>query len=174
MRQSIITLFLIFLVSCTLKFYPLKGNYPPTPIVYTTEKSFDQVWSNLVDLFAQKGISIRIIDKSSGLIASERTKLSTSYEDSKGKLYSPKAFVVLKRNNYQGDENMKKSYFDVTGEWNVHLKQEANDVSVNINIVNIEGEQVYTSLYHGETRSRVTIRAQTTGVFEKLIFEAVK
>lgn len=174
MKKLFTVLVLFSITSCSLKFYPLKGHYPDTPIVYTTDKTFDQVWDNLVDLFAQNGISIRIIDRSSGLITSSKTILSTTYEDSKGKPYHPDAFIVLKRSNYQGDQNLKKSKFEVTGEWNVHLKKEGDKISLNINIANIEGVLVSYSLYKGEIRNPVPINAHTTGNFEKIIYQAIQ
>jgi hypothetical protein len=161
----------IFFSSCSLKFFPLKGSYPKTPIIVHSEQSFDSAWDKLVDLFAQQGIGIRIIDRSSGFISSsDETEVPASYEDRKGKLYHPLAYVVLKRNNQQEDAPLKKYVFHVTGVWNVHIKREASGVSINVNLVNLK------SFFITSTGQRLEIatQAQTTGNFEKIISDILK
>ena len=71
---------MLFIVGCvSTKVIPIKGTYPETPIVISSTKSFDQAWDRLVDIFAQKGLSIKIIDRSSGLIISTKSELTTPH-----------------------------------------------------------------------------------------------
>ena len=66
------------------------------PIVSNSDQPFEKVWENVIDYFAQNGIPIRIIDKSSGLIISDKAKLSFTFENAKtGKMNHPDHFVVL-------------------------------------------------------------------------------
>lgn len=82
---------LLSCISSKLKIIPIKESYPNIPMVFQSDKSFEQVWDNLIDLFAQKGLSIIIIDKSSGLLISNRSKLASTYEMKNGKLNNPGA-----------------------------------------------------------------------------------
>ena len=83
------------LSSCApTKIIQLQGQYPSTPMIFNSEKSFDKVWDNLVDVFAQKGLSIKIIDRSSGLIISGKAILSATMEDKNGKPKNPEAFIA--------------------------------------------------------------------------------
>ena len=89
MRSLILSGLLFFVASCAstkINVIPLKGTYPVTPIQITTEKKFDEVWEKLVDVFAQKGLSIKIIDRSSGLIVSDRSLLTATVENNDGSL----------------------------------------------------------------------------------------
>lgn len=126
----------LLFVGCSGKIVPLKGSYPATPIVYNTEKSFEEVWDKLVDLFAQKGLSIRIIDKSSGLISSGNAELTVTYEDKKGKIIDPSAIIVVPSLKNSADMTygpVSGLHFDyklnkyvpnmVYGDWNVRVKK---------------------------------------------------
>lgn len=169
-RLTILLCCLLLLSSCSLKFYPLKGQYPATPIIGYSDKSFDKVWDNIIDLFSQQGLSIKIIDRSSGLIISTQGKLKASYENKKGELYIPKAYVVVEQNNMESEENRKAPLFEVLGEWNIRIKNENGRTSININIVNITSERPG----YGGRVERFDPHAHTTGYFEKMIFDIIK
>jgi hypothetical protein len=163
---SICSLFL----SCSLKYYPLKGTYPTPPIIEHSDKPVDEVWSNIIDLFSQKGISIKIIDKSSGLIISTQSEIFATFENKKGEPINPSAFVVVERNNIEEQEGRKAPLYPVLGEWNIRIKNDSGRTSINVNIVNITSER---QLGYGRVE-KFDPHAHTTGVFEKLIFEKIK
>jgi hypothetical protein len=50
---------------------------PPTPYTFTTTLSKDQIWRKIVTLFTHNGISIKVVDKNSGIIQSEKIGLGT-------------------------------------------------------------------------------------------------
>ena len=160
----------LFLSSCSLKYYPLKGSYPTPPIVDYSDKSVDAVWSNIIDLFSQRGISIKIIDKSSGLIISSQSEILSTYENKKGEPINPNAYVVVERNNMEEQEARKAPLYPVLGEWNIRIKADNGRTSINVNIVNISSERQGG---YGRTE-KFDPHAHTTGVFEKLIFEKIK
>jgi len=166
-------LFSLIGVSCGFKVTPLKGNYPTTPIIYYSEKSFDKVWDNIIDLFAQKGLSIKIIDRSSGLIVSEKSHLSWSLEKKDGKLFDSTYYVVLERIAPKGSKFFYTPA-QVTGEWNVRIKNDGGRTAINVNLTNIKA--TYGSSYYsgGRIVEPVDIAGRTTGVFEKFIYEAIK
>lgn len=168
MKLAFIAISILLLSSCTPGFIGLKGLYPQTPIINYTEKSKDRVWDNIIDLFAQKGIPIKIIDKSSGLIVSDKAKLSWSYEDKKGKLYEPKAFAAIRQFKYP-NVNKPVNPDRVTGEWNIRIKEIDGKTSINVNLYNIEGTYPL-----GNSNTIRDAGGKTTGVFEQLIYDAVK
>lgn len=177
MKNSIlVTAILLLASSCTpFKFVSLVGSYPQAPFIFSSDKPREKVWDNVVDLFAQKGISIKIIDKGSGLIISEPTALSWSYEDKNGKLVNPSAQVAI----YKKINNMSGRTVDpvkVFGEWNIRIKDNDGKTSINVNIVNIKHEDSYVVNYRLEYRTEdyQENAIRSTGNFEKTIADYVK
>ena len=176
MKLTIACFLLIILSSCaSTKVVPLKGVYPEPPIITKSDRSFDKVWEKTVDYFAENGIPIKIIDKSSGLIISDKTKLSWTFEKKDGFVFNPKSFVVL---HQIIDKMHGKPYSPttVTGEWNIRIKAIGNETSINVNLYNIEATygQYYYSSYSHSVISPVKVEGKTTGIFEKSFEEAVK
>lgn len=159
----------------TLKPVPLKGTYSDKPYEVISEKSFDQVWTNVIDLFATKGLSIKLIDKSSGLIVSEKTSFINDYtfEDKLGKLINPDASVVLETVTYEGFNQTLKPE-KITGEWNVRIKDNGNNkTSVNVNLTNIDAKLIIAGSAYTAAQN-ITFEGKSTGQFEELISSLVK
>jgi hypothetical protein len=186
MTKLTILLFAIGLHSCApVKSIAPKGSYPPTPMEFKSEKIFDEVWDNLVDVFAQQGLAIKIIDRSSGLIISEKSKLTATIEDKFGKPLDPTAYVVVPkfRNvNSNRDEPIsgtlsgvyakKMIPLPVFGEWNVRVKKSGNGSTINVNITNVSYD-VYmnaTKTYN----SRGLQDYKSTGIFENALANHIK
>jgi hypothetical protein len=176
MRFSKLVLALLFLATltgCSSKMLPLKGRYLDPPFQIKTTKSFQQIWDNLIDLFAQKGLPIRIIDKNSGLITSDRAKLSSTTEKKDGTLLDPEAFIVVPQIYNPGP----RKYYpisrgsDITGEWNVRVKETNGETIINVNIVNVK-YMAYDAYYKIPKEYSLTTY-KSTGVFEKLISEII-
>lgn len=178
MKLVLIPLTVLLITSCSPKITAPKGNYPKPPIVIHSDKAVDKVWDNLIDFFAQKGLSIKIIDRSSGLIISEKTLLTYAVEDKKGQLKNTSAFVVLPRICPPGsDESITPS--SVTGEWNVRVKADGAGTSINVNLLNflpIYGRSGTDALYFSRAYNKNpgSFSGQTTGVFEKTIADIIK
>lgn len=167
--QKLLPTFLLFLlVSCaSVKTVPLKGAYLDKPSIIISENNKDLVWDKLIDFFAQKGMSIKIIDRSSGLIISEEIGLIWSYEDKKGVIKKPNAFVVIPLMHVAGTPINPSS---VTAEWNVRIKTaENNKTSINVNLVNIKR-------HDPDGRSFITksTTGVSTGKFEETIASFIK
>lgn len=173
MKKSLFTLILIslFLTSCTsYKTIPLKGNYLDKPYVIESEKNFNQVWSNIIDLFATNGISIKLLDKDSGLIVAEKTSFinNYTYENKEGLLENPNAYVIV--NKVKGDALLDRSIIpvEIFGEWNVRIKETVdNKTSININLNSLEAWGI-------NYNSRYFFLIKSTGVYENLIAEFIK
>ena len=176
----------LFLASCftSSKIIPLKGSYPSLPIVITTDKDFNTVWDKLIDLFAQKGIPIKLIDRSSGLILCERSLLKTTVEDKKGVLEDNTAWIVVPKEHNpalnrdiaitgstSGVYSKKMIPNDVNGEWNVRVKSESGKTSINVNIVNVKFEDFGAN---GYSKLLNVSSYKSTGIFEKIISDEIK
>jgi hypothetical protein len=176
----ILSLSLIF-SSCAPKIFPVTGKYPETPIIIKSNKSFDQAWDKLVDIFAQKGLSIKIIDRSSGLIISSKSELPTTFEDKNGIIVDPAAFIVAPSTVFYGTKrgpvtgiisgaNAKKTITSPAyGDWNVRLKPDGTGCLINVNINNVN----YTDYADKLGRSRDLNSFKTTGVFENTLAKMI-
>ena len=165
------TIIALLFTGCANKIAPLKGKYLDKPFEIVSDKNKDQVWDKLIDFFAQKGLSIKIIDRSSGLIISDKSALTYSLEDSKGNLIDPNAWIAIEKvYNVGANKIIKPS--SVSGDWNVRIKELPNNkTSINVNLVNIKAKQVSVSKY-GVVEFE--IKALSTGNFENLIAEQIK
>lgn len=172
MKKFLFLLFVLNLTSCSVKTIPLKGNYPQTPIIYISDHSEKEVWDKLVDFFAQSGYSIKIIDKSSGLIVANRTIIPATYENRKGQIIYDTALVVLTHTSVQEEySNILKHPNTITGDWNVRIKSMEGKTSININLVNLQQETLAT---YGYSISWASVNGHTTGRFEKSLYETIK
>ena len=174
--KSLITLTVVLsfiLTGCAVnKIVPLKGTYMDKPFEIITDTPKDQVWDKIIDFFAQNGLSIKIIDRSSGLIISDKSSLNWTFEDAKGKLYKPLASVVIEK---VVDAGTKKAIrpASVTGDWNIRIKQLSdNKTSINVNLVHIEATGYSVKFTTGVTQ--FSIKGLSTGNFEKLIADKIK
>ena len=179
------------LSSCApTKIIQLQGQYPSTPMIFNSDKSFDKVWDNLVDVFAQKGLSIKIIDRSSGLIISGKAMLSATMEDKNGKPKNPDAFIAVpsymkdgKRYPVTASSSLIGPYATqkqidainstpVYGEWNVRIKSNGSGTTINVNILNVTYD-VYNSTLKTNVESMLST-FKSTGVFEKQLSDLIK
>lgn len=181
MKRLLLLIPVVLLFSCSQKIMPLKGSYPKTPIEITSTKGFDEVWDKLVDLFAQNGLSIKIIDRSSGLIISGSASLPATVENKDLSLQDPSAYIVVPKIYSQSSQRyipitkmiagpyVSKSYIDkvdpVSGEWNVRIKKAGSGTIVNVNLVNL----TYSVLQDKIIRQTTLTDYKSTGVFEKTI-----
>jgi len=155
------------------KLTPLKGRYVEEPPIAYSTKSFDEVWDNVVDVVAQLGFPIKLLDRTNGLLVCEETSLSNTYtlEDKEGKLINPNAFIVVPRpGNVQGNSIFQ---FGITGVANVRIRAEKGRTKINVNLGNIDPESIGTwvkdedeyNFYHG---------IRSTGRFEDIIIDLVR
>jgi hypothetical protein len=166
----------------TYKIIPIKGSYASQPIIATSERPFNEVWDRLIDLFAQNGLSIKLIDKSSGLIISDNSAITATWEDKKGLLVHPEAYIVTPKafngviyaeqgitHNGGNKASLKKPSI-VRGEWNVRIKQGDKGSLINVNLVNVKYEDWDGKMMVWRNLSSF----RSTGLFEKLIADTIK
>jgi len=157
--------------SCTLPNYALKGQYSDVPFEVKTKSSKEEVWSKIIDLFATKGLAIKVIDKSSGLITSEPVSFKDSHtrEDKNGKLIDKNAFVVI--------GNFKDMFGQgpqvINGDWNIRIKEVNGETVINVNLVNLKCQYITpANRYNSEHILNLPIKS--TSVFEKIIADYIK
>lgn len=166
MKYFLSSCLLLLFISCSVKSVPLKNNYPTPPIIYISDSKIDQVWSNLIDFISTTGMSIKIIDKSSGLLITEDYSFleRVSYEDQKTHIiHKPEAYLVS--NWFRSTQGQPIIPTKLLANWNIRLKETDKGTSVAVNITNVRAEA-------GQFPYSFDVRS--TGVFEKLIFDKVK
>ena len=164
-------LFCIFVfTSCSLQKIPLASNNKPNTIYYS-DKSREEVWGKIIELFARNGIGISLIDKSSGLIVSYKTNFSNriTQENDKGELINPNAYVVSSKVLNSLGMNIFPN--EATGSWNIRLFEDKGRTAIEVNLTNIEVTYVERV---GMSTNHVSFDAKSTKVFEQEIAEYIK
>ena len=168
MKIASILFVTLLLSSCVMQqSFPLNGKYQETPFVTYSDKSKDEVWSKVIDVFAQKGLAINVIDKSSGIIGSnDYSFTSITHEMANDMPSDTTAWVVVNKYMIYGLDRPVHPNF-VKGSFNVRVKEEGSKTSININLVGLTASLVSsTTTVHYDVKS--------TGVFEKTFAELVK
>lgn len=179
MKIKLVTFFsfLIIASACTVKTIPLKGKYLSPPYVIESSNNFQNVWDKIIDLFAQKGIGIKLIDKSSGLIVAQNSLVTVTKEDKNGKPIDPEAWLVSSQMYEPGSQ---KYYYPekASAEWNIRIKDLGNGkTSINVNLVNIVALTTVTQvnpIFMASTSTTYNTNVVSTGMFEKLLADLIK
>lgn len=152
---------------------PLKSNYEK-PYSVEVNRTFDEVWSDVVDVLATKGLNIKTLDKSSGIVISEKVSFvgSITVEDANGIPKDPKAYVVTSWNRNALGQIIIPT--DGYGTWNVRVKKMSDtSTAISVNIVNLATTFQGISI-SGGVPPVLTFEAKSTGVFEKSFLELIK
>lgn len=158
----ILVLVAAFLGSAPGSSKELIGKYQSEPYEVTCDTTFDVAWGKAIGVLTKYGLSPKIIDKSSGLITSEKVSFINNYcyENKEGIPANPNSYVVL--NNL----TVAKPQI-IVGEWNILLKEKNGKTSVSINLVNLSATHTSSTTYGGV--STYNYKIASTGVFEKAV-----
>lgn len=145
------------------KVVPLKGKYQEVAVKSKVDKSFSQVWDSVIDLIASQGISVKLIDKASGLVLVDKSSFvgMITFEGKNGAILDPKSWIVSERmaTEFQSEVSLYKA----SGEWNMRVKELSPGVTeVSVKVHSIEAKKLEYSL-----------EAKSTGNFEKWILDAL-
>lgn len=150
------------LVGCSPQKPQLTGQYGKI-VTIESSKSFEQIWTQTIDYFAVKGIGIQTIDKSSGLIVSNKYSLIDTWTyESKGKPTNPNAWVVLKKTKWLRPQSIE-------GNFNIRIKEIGGVTQINVNLVNLTA----ISTKESDAKWRL-MNVASTGVFENEIANTLK
>lgn len=134
---------------------------------FTTKQSFDHVWDNVIDLFAENGITVTNMEKASGFIAANGIEFNDNYtvENKKDKHYNPNAYFII--------PNGKFDTAKITANFNVRVRQnDDNTVTVSINLPNLTGRTYKRDIWTG-IPSVKDVEVASTGVFEQMLFALI-
>lgn len=164
----------LILSSCaSIQPIQLMHTYQETPYSFTIQKSVDEVWSKIIDVFSEKGFTISTIDKSSGLIISSdySFKGSICYELPSGLISDSTAFVVVSTEALDFSSENKIVPDIVNGNFNVRIKQDGQLTKVFVNITNLSAR---SSAYINTIKQNTQFQVKSTGVFERKLEELIK
>ncbi len=163
----------IFSSCASVQHIQLMHTYQETPYTFTIQKSVDEVWSKIIDVFSEKGFTISTIDKSSGLIITSDYSFNGSigYELRSGFISDSTAFVVVSTEGLTIDGESKIIPDLVNGNFNVRIKQEGTGTKVAVNITNLRAK---SSMYFNTTKQNTEFQAKSTGVFERKLEQLIK
>lgn len=150
----------LFLTSCA----PTKGfqgNYLNSHTISTTS-TYDEVWNNVIDYFANTGITITTMEKASGFIVASRISVPQTKEQD-GKPLDPSAFVVI--------PNVRKHPDMATATFNVRVRDLGNSVSITVNMHDIKASYIKNNGFLIYTEP---IEGKSTGVFENGLLNLFK
>ena len=176
MKKTLILLLLcsMMLNSC-MSTYGIRGNYDFVNKTIT-ETSYDDVWSKVIDFFAENSVPIGTISKESGLITANNVNFGNSLvcvEDRNGIPERSNAWFVLPYK--QGAIGGRASC-----SFNVRIKSVENGKTyIEVNISNIVGyydiEYLNTLNFRKEIiKQTVPQEAVSTGLFEKSLLNTFK
>lgn len=138
-----------------------------------TDKSYDEVWGNVIDFFATNGIPISTLEKASGLIVSKEVSLENiTTTEKNGVISNPNAYIVVpyvKNSIY-----MKVTSLKVISDFNVRVKEQNGKVVISVNLPNIKALLNVMEGAYIRTPQTKTIEAKSTGVFEKKLLNLFK
>ena len=138
---------ILFLISaCRTEYTPLKGHYPSDYAV-VFDKPTDKVMTNIIEYCLKNNISLKAIDRKSGLIMSEPYRIDAfTFESQNGMPEDSSARVIIGREAMKASKN---DYFEpevVNTEIIFRVKEVDNKTSMTITLAN-------TSAYLFEGRS---------------------
>jgi hypothetical protein len=145
----------------------LKGNYSDQPTLIFSTKSIDSSWSNLNELFTRKGLAIKKIDTTNGLIITKEIPINAAYtfENKDGQLENPEAWVVLtKVFNKKKQWKPKRIY----GQWSIQISELEPGTST------IKIEPTVMCTFFPNFFTSMHTQAQSTGELEELVAKHFK
>ncbi len=149
----------VVMISC-LPSNVLVGNYQES-FTTKTDKSYDEVWNNVIDFFALSGIPINTFEKASGLIVANKVKVSLT-EEINGMPSDENAYVVI--------PDISSSYkAEATATFNVRVRDNGDYIQVYVNMHDINAcwiDPFYNNVH--------PIIGKSTGVFEQELLELFK
>lgn len=152
--------------SCSSSRKMLSNNYNPQKS-FTTQQSYDHVWDNVIDFFAQNGITITNLEKASGLVVANGIEFINNYtvEDKNNDKYNPSAFFVIPNGKFDSAK--------ITANFNVRVRQnDDNTVSVTINLPNLQATTYKKDIWTGIPTVK-NVDVASTGIFEQNLFEII-
>lgn len=161
-----IVISIIILDSCSSYIIPLEGNYVDTFAEITSTKPVDSTWSNITQLFVEKGLSIKKLEIEKGVIVSTKSSfIAYTFEDKDGKLIEPEARIVLKKvliNKKEWNHNK------IFCKWNIQIAETGKGIST------VRVSPIVICTYYPNMFTSIEDHAQSTGKLEELLERSLR
>lgn len=142
----------------------LKGNYQ-NPNTFYFDRNENEVWSGLMAVLCDKGMSVKSMDKSSGVIFGDKYDFTnqSSAENAKGQLVNKDAFIVSQYVVFTGTNYILPN--QISADWNIRIFKAEGKTALKVSVKNIVSKYTLSqsSIYD----------AKSTGNFEKLIADSI-
>jgi len=162
-----------FASSCNPIMYPLPGkNYDEISNIKTS-KTTDSAWATVYRILTTNGFTIKSNDKNTGEIVTDKYDFGDRFSFVRnGKPIDSTAWVALSYNKNRGGFNDTK--FHIYAHWTVQIKSAPSGSLIRIDMskVNATGVKPGKNSYHQE--QEYDFAGQSTGVFEKMLADAVR
>ena len=158
----------LFLSSCAATCC-IRGHYNPINNT-TTKLDYDRVWDKVIDFFAESGIPIGVLDKSSGLITATSVEFGNKVvgvENREGYISNSQAWFVVPYNMNAVAGRAKCSF-------NVRLRKLDNGgTNIQVNLSNLVGYYDYKA-YGAIIQNKEERQCVSTGKFEQSLINYLK
>ena len=157
---------IVIIEGCSSYIVPLKGKYADTPVEITSTKHVDSIWLNITQLFAEKGLLIKKIEKEKGIIVSKESLFIAAYtfEDKDGKLIEPDAWIVLNEVLVNKKKWNPKKIFC---QWNIQITEAGKGVST------IRVDPIVICTYYPNRFTSMEDQGKSTGKLEELLLRSL-
>ena len=168
-----ITAIAILAISCNPVIYPLPGkNYDDISNI-RSDKSLDTVWAITCRIFTEEGYSLKVNNKNNGLITTDKYDFSKHFSFVKnGKPIDSTAWVALSYITNKG--GFGSNPFKISANWNVSIKPSGAASIIRIDLSNVDASVTKPAKSTFHPGQQYTFQGQSTGVFEKMLADAVK
>jgi hypothetical protein len=161
--------------SCATTNIPLVGNYYSDQTEIISNKNKEKVWDNIVEFCAQQGLSIKVIDKASGLISFDKlgAKWTFELEDKSGNLEDSTAWVAVTKRIFKSVPRQIQRPSSLSVEWSIRLKDlQDGKIQVTTNLIYVKDTGVYSTKYDKYVNENV-LQSFSTGVMEKMLEQKI-
>jgi len=149
----------------------LTAKYKPNPVVINKVSglSRDQVWDRAVRLFAERNISIKTIDKSSGFIQSGIVSFISAYQID-GINAPPFPPYIITERSMSGGELSLPIY--LTGSLKIFILNDSAQTEIRVSIEDLRIDHS-ASQYYSSNNGQLRYRALSTGKLESEIADHI-
>ncbi|MBV4360394.1 hypothetical protein [Pinibacter aurantiacus] len=154
---------LVIIGACSSNIVLLKGKYSETPVEITSTKQVDSIWSTITQLFNEKGLTIKKLEKEKGLIVSTKSSSfipAYTFEDNDGKLIEPQAWIVVRQTFINGKKWVPHNVFC---QWNIQV----TEVGKGLATIKVDPVVIYT--WYPNMFTSMEDQGQSTGKLEELL-----
>jgi hypothetical protein len=147
---------------CDASLAPLQGKYLDAPSEITLTRSADSTWLKISEIFADRGLKVKSIDKSKGQIITAKTSFISAYtfEGKDGQLENTQAWVVLPKVFSKEKQWIPKSIYS---KWNIQIAETIGGRTM------VKVDPVVLCTYHPNAFTVAEVSGRSTGVLEALV-----